>query len=78
MNDRRSASWDGSERLVMESLEARKLLSHDPLGSAMPNELVYPEGFANDGITEIVNLSNIDTAAAEYEIWAQYEIGERD
>ena len=78
MSQRGPVVWDASDQLFMESLEARMLLSHDPCGGALSNELVYPEGFAHDGSTEIGNLSNIDAAAAAYEIWAQYEVGSRD
>jgi hypothetical protein len=58
---------------LMQSLEARVLLS-----SHFEHEIFYPEGYAHDGITEVVELNNPGAAAAEYELWAQYERGERD
>lgn len=58
-----------------ETLESRILLSgHDTL----VNELFYPEGFAHEGITEVVSIANPGFADAAYELWARYEAGVRD
>ena len=58
---------------LMQTLEARVLLS-----SHLDHEIFYPEGYAHDGITEVVELNNPGAAAAAYELWAQYERGQRD
>jgi hypothetical protein len=56
----------------MDALEARTLL--DALNFA----IYSPEGFASDQINEFVPIVNPNNQAAEYELWARYETGERD
>lgn len=58
---------------LIESLESRVLLS-----SHLDFEVFYPEGYAHNGITEVVELANPGAVEAEYELWAQYERGQRD
>lgn len=55
-----------------EALEPRVLLSH------LPVEVYYPEGFAHDNVTEMVSVHNPGAVAATFELWARYEVGERD
>ncbi len=61
---------------MMEHLEARKLLSGD--GASLDFEAFYPEGFANDNISEYVPITNPNDFAIDYELYAQYAKGERD
>lgn len=55
-----------------DALEARAML--DALNFA----LFCPEGFASDSINEFVPITNPNGTAAQYELWAHYETGERD
>lgn len=66
---------EGEPFCQLETLETRILLSgHDGL----VNELFYPEGFAHEGITEVVSITNPSATDAAYELWARYEAGVRD
>lgn len=57
----------------LEALEPRRLLSSD-----LPLVQFYPEGFASDRISEFVPLTNHGDEPVEYELWARYEVGQRD
>lgn len=64
------------DRTCFEALENRLALS---LGNgAAVFEAVFPEGFANAGINEYVPITNTNDFPVNWELWAQYEWGERD
>ena len=60
----------------MEELEPRKLLSGD--AGSLSFEAFYPEGFAHDGISEFVPITNPNDVQIEYELHARYAKGDRD
>lgn len=59
---------------VMEALEPRIVLS----GGDLTFALYSPEGFAHDSVTEVVTISNSEDVAADFQLLARYETGERD
>jgi hypothetical protein len=63
-----------SQATGLEALEQRLALS---LG-ANAQEIYYPDGFANSTITETVSITNPGMATVQYELWARYEVGQRD
>ena len=65
-------SGRGGNASGFDALEARALLD------ALNFTLYSPEGFASDLINEFVPITNPNNQAAEYELWARYETGERD
>ena len=60
-------SWEG-----LEALERRVVLSGGEFS------IYSPEGFAHDGVTEVVTIANTGGEASAYELMARYETGERD
>ncbi len=48
----------------------------DALG--FTNRLFYPEGFANNRISEFVSIANPNDTAARFSVILRYEVGERD
>lgn len=65
---------DRDPRCTAEGLESRLLLDAVPFAFAQ----YFPEGFATDSINEYVPMTNTNSTATTYELWAKYELGERD
>jgi hypothetical protein len=58
-----------------EHLEPRIVLS---AGAGLDCVVYAPEGFAHNSVTEVVTISNAGNTAADFELFARYEVGERD
>ncbi len=59
----------------LDQLEPRVLLSHT---NGLDHTIFYPEGFVHDNISEAVIISNPTAGDSGYELWARYEVGQRD
>lgn len=59
----------------LDQLEPRVLLSHT---NGLDHTVFYPEGFVHDNISEAVIISNPTASDSPYELWARYEVGQRD
>ena len=57
---------------MFDALESRVFLS------AMPYSLYASEGYAGEGISEYVPMFNPNGMDVQYEVWAHFEVGERD
>lgn len=57
---------------MFDALESRVFLS------AMPYSLYASEGYAGEGISEYVPMFNPNGVDIQYEVWAHFEVGERD
>jgi hypothetical protein len=60
---------------LAESLEPRTLMSGS---DDLVHHLYYPEGYSSRTISEAVPITNPNSVAATYELWARYAVGERD
>lgn len=58
---------------AIDALEPRQFLD-----GTLPFAQYFPEGYASDSINEYVPITNTNSQAVQYELWAKYEVGGRD
>lgn len=68
----------GQERVDAGGVSGFDALEPRALLDALSFALYSPEGFASDQINEFVPITNPNGQAAQYELWARYETGQRD